>query len=124
MRMYKCECCNGDINRATMKCDYCGTQYEEMPGGNTVRIETRTSPIETIHAVTSMERQEVIRYGEEKATEIMLQELIHEIAGHLLPYMSVTNYYDAPSQSVHLHADVKMVKPIKGAKEWINEQFH
>lgn len=44
---YKCDCCGAPINPATMKCEYCGTQYQHR-GGNIVRIETFRNPVHTL----------------------------------------------------------------------------
>ena len=80
----KCQNCGANINRITMRCDYCGTEYEspneririvvDRPGVHTIRCETRVD-------------MDHMRDCPEGAREYVLQDMRQQIADGLLAYM-------------------------------------
>lgn len=109
MKKYICECCGGQINRATMKCEYCDTAYAE-DNETVFRIETYKAPVETLKCATIMPREMIIR-DPEMATRYALKTITHKLAESLMPYMVYTSYEEPLHQQVELSGTVKVVIP-------------
>ena len=71
MDKYICSCCGGKINRITMTCEYCGTQYEEKHD-NLIRIETFRNPVETLGCDIPIPTELFMELGAKKASEVVM----------------------------------------------------
>jgi hypothetical protein len=105
-----CINCGANINRRTMRCDYCGTEYEspnerikiivDRPGVHTLRCETK---VDMMH----------MRYSPEGAREYVLQDMRQQIADGLLAYMKMTTSesYDPISCCQIIRGEVRVLDP-------------
>ena len=105
-----CQNCGANINRRTMRCDYCDTEYEspnerlkiivDRPGVHTIRCETR---VDMMH----------MRYSPEGAREYVLQDMRQQIADGLLAYMKMTTYesYDPLNCCQIIRGEVRVLDP-------------
>lgn len=105
-----CKNCGGQIERSTMKCPYCGTQYEspngmlkivvDRPGFHTIRCETRVD-------------MENMRHNPEAAKEYVLRDMREQIADGLLAYMKfmTSESYDFMHRCQIIRGEVRVVDP-------------
>ena len=128
MEKYICDCCGGQINRATMKCEYCGTAYRDTFDDRLVRIETYDRcPVKTIRAAFSINREYF-----EKSPESMMEYVAHEMAAkiteEILPRCQFQADYDPEWNRFRIYSQCKVVEPIdagpetlsRGLSTWIN----
>lgn len=118
MRTYKCECCGGDINRATMRCEYCGTQYKEDYNDSIIRVETYHNPVDHYTAMIKFDSDQVDCLGAERVSEIAMHELTHKLADCIAQNMVMTHRYEPSSQLHYIRGDIKVIRPIEGADRW------
>ena len=114
LRPYICKQCGGTINPATLKCEYCGTRYEDK---SLKRITSTTQPPgqHTIRAEVCMDR-EFMLYDPEGARDFALSKLREQIADGLLGYMKITTSHDfrLGDQTEIIRGEVRVVDPTFG----------
>lgn len=111
LEMYKCKCCGGHINRATMICEYCGTPYREE-NNRLIRIETFQNPVETFSARVMMD-DHIMRESVELASKVALEQLSHELSKCVLPMMVVEHNFDPCLGRHEIRGTIKVVRPLK-----------
>ena len=110
MDKYKCSCCGGNINRVTMTCEYCGTQYKEEYG-NVIRIETFTNPVRTLASKMALDNF-ALKMNPKEYSEYAIKKLAVEFAECLVPFMDIRPSIDSHRDLTILDARVKVVEPI------------
>lgn len=88
-----CEQCGGQIDRKTMKCPYCDTQYERKNNGVTVNYVVDRPGVHTLRAEVRVDEHMMLRYPED-ATAYAMDRLRQEIADGLLAYMKISTSKD------------------------------
>ena len=119
MDKYICECCGGKINRATMMCEYCGTQYkEDLVNDAVIRIETFHNPVDTLKASVIVPDEQIRLLGADDASEWVVRQLAHKFSEHISKYMVLENRFEPYERQHHVTATVKMVIPKEGTANW------
>lgn len=119
MDKYICECCGGKINRATMTCEYCGTQYkEDLVNDAVIRIETFHNPVETLRASVIVPDEQMRLMGADNASEWVVRQLAHKFSEHIAKYMVLENRFEPYERQHFVTATVKMVIPKEGIENW------
>lgn len=114
-----CECCGGKINRATMTCEYCGTQYkEDLVNDAVIRIETFHNPVETLRASVIVPDEQMRLMGANDASEWVVRQLAHKFSEHIAKYMVLENRFEPCERQHFVTATVKMVIPKEGIENW------
>ena len=114
MDKYKCSCCGGNINRATMTCEYCGTRYKEEQG-NLLRVEMFQSPVQTLKSRFAINAK-YFRRNPQECAEYAIKQLARDFAECIAPYMDMECSFDPATQLTVLGARIKVVEPIN--KPW------
>ena len=119
MDKYICECCGGKINRATMTCEYCGTQYkEDLVNDAVIRIETFHNPVDTLRASVIVPDEQMRLMGADNASEWVVRQLAHKFSEHISKYMVLENRFEPYERQHFVTATVKMVIPKEGIENW------
>lgn len=108
MKKYICECCGGEIDRATMKCLYCGTPYREE-FDRPIRIETFRNPVKTFNACIEV-TDEMMR--DKDGAEYALSVLAKELANAIPPMMEVRYESNPVWHTARLRGTIKIVQPV------------
>ena len=117
---YICECCGGKINRATMTCEYCGTQYKEDPRRDgIIKVETFRNPIHTYTKLARIPKEEIQRMstvmGAEAATrrvtDYVMREMTQQFAECIMQDMSMEYYNDRATNQYVARGTIKVVSP-------------
>ena len=118
LKLYKCECCGGNINRATLKCEYCGTQYKDDQNDAIIRIETFRNPVDTYTAAVRFCDEDIHTIGPDKISEIAIKELTHKLSDCIAQNMVISHYYEPSSRSHSIRGDIKVIRPVEGSSNW------
>ena len=110
MEKYICECCGGQINPHTMKCEYCGTQYENK-NERVFRIETFQSRVETFKCAYNVPNEMLHRYPKE-ASEVVIHHVANQLADMIAPYCEYTVENDPMTYQTRVYARIKIVEPV------------
>jgi len=118
MDKYICECCGGNINRATMQCDYCGTKYKEEYD-KPIRIETFRNPIRTFNAKVRITEEMYRSLPTEEISRFAVNELVRALSQSIAPMMKITEKERNQYFEREIIGTIKMVEPLQdemGAK--------
>lgn len=119
MEKLVCECCGGIINRSTMTCEFCGTQYkrseyEHMP---IMRVETYHNPVQTLSY--GMDITDMIEHGfsSKDISEMAMKTMCNKLADQLAPYIKIRQE-DVFSENysfrrIMVRGELKLIQPIK-----------
>lgn len=110
VRKLTCENCGGAIDRASMKCPYCGTQYERKRDGITVNYVMNRPGVHTLRAEIRM-NYVMVANDPEGATKYALDRLRHEVADGLLAYMKISTSKDFCDMSEIIRGEVRVIDP-------------
>lgn len=87
LKPYICKCCGGQINVAKMRCEYCGTSYEDSTLRR-IKIETVRPGQHTIRAQIELD-MDSITHNPEGARDYALRALRDQLADGLLGFMKI-----------------------------------
>lgn len=116
LKALKCTCCCGRINRKTMKCEYCGTEYI-IKDDNIIRIETFTNPIKDVEAQMLVSRELVERVGGQELMEVCVKRLANELAEQFYDAMQVRGEHIPELDQYKIQARMKVVIPVMKREE-------
>ena len=119
MKKYVCECCGGQINPATMKCEYCGTQYKHDIEDHIIRIETYTNPVDTFRAAVQYTDEESKIVPFETVSEHAMRSLVGKLSECIANNMVVQREYDPLTREHYVRGTIKMIRPEKTDRSWI-----
>ena len=91
MKPYICPQCGGQINRATMICEYCGTRFQE--DNNVVRIMAYHPGVRTLQAGVVLPEDEVMMSPKEMS-EFAIRNMAEQFAEGIAQFMEVQTDYD------------------------------
>ena len=112
MNKYICECCGGQINRATMKCEYCGTAYRE-DFDTVIRVETFSNPVREYTASIILPNEMVGMLGEKETAEMVTERLVGKLAEAIKENMVIRTEYNPMEYAQQIRGYVKMVHPVQ-----------
>jgi hypothetical protein len=107
-----CERCGGAIDRNTMRCHYCDTQYERKHDGVPINFVVDRPGVHRIRAEVRL-AEEMARHDPEGATRYAMDRLRHGIADGLLDYMKVctTKEFDPMNMCQIIRGEVRVIDP-------------
>lgn len=119
MEKMVCECCGGVINRSTMTCEFCGTQYkkseyEHMP---IMRVETYNNPVNTLSY--GIDITDMVEHGlsSEDIAEIAMKTICNKLSEQITPYIKISQRAsfspEYPFRRIMVGGDLKLIQPIK-----------
>lgn len=90
MKPYICTQCGATINRATMKCEYCGAQYEDRKEYFVLVDKPNVHVLKTKVAVD----ERLLQYEPELVAETCLNNMVREMAKSIAPFVDLQHEYD------------------------------
>lgn len=114
MGIYALECknCGGKLNPETLRCDYCGTQYErENQNGVVHYIQTCPAEVKVLRAQVKIPNEHIMMGDAERISEYTLKEMAHCLANELLKYTKIEKEYDPYTMTQMIRGTVRVVKP-------------
>ena len=122
MDKYKCTCCGGTINRATMMCEYCGTLYKEEMG--VLRVEMIKNPVHTLEGKCLIPRREINIIGAQECAQIAMRRIRDDIAEALVDVMSYDIERAPVTDGYMIRGQIKAVIPINRGEGNIINTFN
>lgn len=110
LRPYVCKQCGAAINVARMKCDYCGTAYED-PSIRRLTVVTQKPGTCTIKAEVRIDKEDMLLCPE-RVRDYTLRELRNQLADGLLAFMKIQTREDLGSRTEIIRGEVRVVDPI------------
>lgn len=105
-----CQQCGGTIDRKTMKCPYCDTQYEQKNDGISMRYVVETPGIHTIRAMVAVDDRMAIQ-SPQAATKFTMDKMRDKIAEGLLDYLKITTERDPLHMCQIIRGEIRVVDP-------------
>ena len=107
-----CEQCGGAIDRKTMRCPYCDTQYERKNNGVTINYVVEQPGTHRLRAEIRVDKG-MMAHAPERATEYVLDRLRHEIADGLMAYMKIytAEDYGFDHRCQIIRGEVRVIDP-------------
>ena len=110
MKKYVCECCGGQINPVTLKCEYCGTQYKD-DFDNIIRVETYMNPVDTYRSQVIVPRNIVQQMGDKMASEYVIGKLTRELSDVIAKNMVITARNSMETDAQVFSGTIKIIRP-------------
>lgn len=104
-----CDCCGGQIDRTTLTCRSCGTQYRQRRDG-LLEIIQSDRPIKFISEGIIVPRF-MVDDNPEKAMEYSLHQLAEKLAERIMPLAEWVHEFAPEDQSYHLYMRIGVAEP-------------
>lgn len=108
LKPLQCVNCGGKIDRSTMKCPYCDTQYERKQDGHIIKYEVEQPGIHKIRVAVRMDQLSAINNPEAERNYVM-RKIRSALADSLLDYMQIVTTDDPMSFSKIILGEVRVV---------------
>ncbi len=105
-----CQNCGGHIDRNTMKCPYCDTQYKKKFDSIPVSFTVERPGVHHVGAMVRVD-EAMFRQSPEMATKYAMDRLRNGIAEGLLDYMRIETQQDWSQFCRIIRADVRVLDP-------------
>lgn len=105
-----CVCCGGRINRSTMKCEYCGTEYEIKNDNPIIRIETFHNPVKEYKASVLLDNYFLHENGD-LYMKHAIQRLCEEMMPAVMSGMRIRTENDYVLNQTRLDGFLRVVIP-------------
>lgn len=87
LKPYICTQCGGQVDRVTLTCTMCGTQFKEE--NDTIKVMFYKPGVHVLGASRIIDN-EMLRYlGAEKTAEIVMDDVVKELAKCIAPFVDV-----------------------------------
>ena len=113
LKALTCKNCGATINRATMKCEYCDTQYQRTYEGAEITFVSERAGVHSIRAMVAVDEL-MVGKNPEAATEFAVRKLRNSIADGLLEYMRCETEVDPIRFCRIIRGEVRVVDPSFG----------
>ena len=106
MKDLKCPNCGAPINRATMRCDYCGAAFEHDT--NLIIHQIENPKVIPLNTVMRVDNDIAMMDGYER---YLVDHMAYSLAKQIVKYMDVTVQDDPMRNQVKTYARVRVVPP-------------
>ena len=117
LQKLQCDCCGGRIDGRSLECQNCGMQYrlEESDFGFTLgRVEVYNGKFITLNGCIGIPAYVAHELGPEKACEMSIKELAHNMAPRIMPLMEYYNEFDPCMQMHKTFCEIRVAEPRTG----------
>lgn len=111
MKELKCPNCGAPINRASMRCEYCGAVFKETEPNNIICLEH--PKVMTLGCSMRIDR---IEASFPKSELYIKDSIAHQLAKKVADVMEIAMENDYQRDAVIVHGRVRVVKP--GERIW------
>ena len=106
MKPYICPQCGGQVNRAKMICEYCGTQFREESGA--IKIETYHPGVHTLGA-NAMVYKELAVLNPKDAAEMAIKQMANSFAEGIAQFMDVRTIEEPATGCIRFAAKLRVL---------------
>lgn len=105
-----CTKCGGRINRGTMECMYCGTQYK-LDDQEVLHIARFDPKMDVLGCTVTLGSELMDIMGETEFCEVALKTLAEKMARQMLPLTTIRWSMDPLHRQVHLQGKIRAIRP-------------
>lgn len=105
-----CKCCGGKVDRGSLRCNFCGVQYEITPSHQC--IETFQVPVEHFSAKFDVSHEIFYKMEPEQVSEIAVHQLVKELSKSIPICMQVSKKENIRDYITEYRGDIRMVRPV------------
>lgn len=108
----RCENCGGQLDPKTLKCPYCGSQYErENHGEQTIYIQTCPAKLVPLRYQMEVPTETLSRIDPNYFSEHCMREMTHKLAEALVPYIKIETEKDPFTMQQIIRGSVRIAEP-------------
>lgn len=111
MDKYICQCCGGKIDRASMTCEYCGTQYKEE-NNNVFRVEHVELPVREFATRVNIVDHGI--YNQNEIVEMAIHKIAADLARNIAPYCELSMERDPATMSTNIYGRIRFIPSKNG----------
>lgn len=108
-----CTNCAGTINRATMTCEYCGTQFESLYANDerVMVVEHQSSPVKILKTQTTIPIELMRGMAKDSVADMAMDDIRRQLAKALEDCMTIELTYDIKTMRQVITAKVRVLEP-------------
>ena len=106
MKPYICPQCGGQVNRAKMICEYCGTMFQEER--NEIRVVAYTPLVHTLGANVAIQKEYAVKSPKEMS-EYAIRRLAQQFADGIAQFMEVRTMDDPITDTVMFQSRLRVL---------------
>lgn len=106
MKPYICPQCGGQVNRAKMICEYCGTQFLEEH--NEIRVVAYNPRVHTLGA-NAMIYKEFAALNPKEAAEMAIKQMAQSFADGIAQFMDVRTIEEPETGCIRFGAKLRVL---------------
>lgn len=111
LKKYECTQCGGNIDPATMVCEYCGSKFKDNGEDRPIFISKFDPKMDVLKAEVIIPNEAVYCLGAQAASEAAIKELVNTISKSLTQYLDVMIEDDICHNSNILHGKLRLIRP-------------
>lgn len=111
MKPLTCINCGAPIDRSSMKCEYCGTQYEREYDGTNVRFVVDRPGVHTLRAEVMVDDLSLRRSPPEAMERHIMNRMRQTIADGLMEYLKMEVAQDPLRRCRIIRGEVRVLDP-------------
>lgn len=111
LKPYICPQCGGKVNRATLVCEMCGTQFKEDHSEDMVtRLVVARPGVVTLGKSINVNAED-IAYSPAEFSQYIIKQLAKEFAECIAPYMNVETENHPYNHTCTIRARIRLLEP-------------
>ena len=110
IKLLKCKCCGGHIDKATLVCNMCGATYILDDDMKPIRV-VYNNDVVTLSSTTIVPREAFYVCDGKDVSEITLEEMAKDLARKILPLIEFTYGYEPVRQEYVTYGKLKVANP-------------
>lgn len=115
LQKLQCDNCGGRIDRASLTCISCGTEYRYEHETQELRIITEARKVDTL-SERFIIPEEILAYDPEEAVEFSIKRIASEMARRLVPYIEWEQERDPMRMKTAIYARLRVARPTSGGE--------
>ena len=116
LRKLQCDNCGGRIDRASLTCISCGTQYQtDQNEPLTLRIVNEKRRTEVLSGAVFIP-DEIIMDNTEQAIDYAVRRMAGQMAERLIPFIEFEWERDLPTRQTGIYGRIRVARPSNGGQ--------
>lgn len=111
IRKLECVTCGGRIDGASLTCQSCGMQYM-LDDNFELKVLNSSLKWVTIEGMVAVPTYILGTVGEERTSEMILQDMAQSMSRRLLPFMEFQSMFNPAEQMIMTHGRIRVAEPV------------
>ena len=108
----QCQNCGGTINSCSLKCEYCGTQYERKnERGITHYVQTCPAQVHSLASQVEIDEDLLRNVPQDRIAEYTVRELVNAFAEALVPFVKLETEKSCCRRTQIIRGTVRVIEP-------------